>query len=47
MRRCGWHLVLVLTGHVGSERGRNKWKRTKTSLPLLHARGRRKRNSAL
>jgi len=46
MRRCGWRPILVLTGHVGSKRGRNKEEKTKLPFPCCTSRGRRRRNNA-
>jgi len=48
MRRCGWRPVLVLIGHVGSEREEEtNGKEQKLIFPCCVSRGRRKRNSAV
>jgi len=48
MRRCGWRPVLVLTGHVGSEREEEtNGKEQKLLFPCCVSRGRRRRNSAV
>jgi hypothetical protein len=49
MRRCGWRLVLVLTGHVGrsEKEEETNGKEQKLLFPCCVSRGRRKRNSAV